>query len=143
LEKFDEILGVLIRQKEPQTFDVAYNAALIAEKHLSLALKAQVPLTQLLDPQDRRTSKPPMQPLLDPKQEEGTSKDATFGLVNDLSNRVVKVEKMLQNQLVISPPRPIQQRKPYQYAKRNDEQKPPAQTSGTNYLDYASSNMYC
>jgi len=78
-----------------------------------------------------------------PKQEEGTYKDATFGLVNDLSNRVVNVEKMLQNQLVISPSKPIQQKRPYQYAKRNDEEKPPMQISGTNYLDYASSIMYC
>jgi hypothetical protein len=84
----------------------------------------QVPLNLLLDPQDRRTSNPPAQALLEPKQEEGTSKDATFGLVNDLSNRIVKVEKMLQNQLVISPPKPINQRRPYQYAKKNDEPKP-------------------
>jgi hypothetical protein len=68
-------------------------------------------------------------PLLEPKQEERTTKDANFGLVNALSNRVVNVEKMLQNQLFISPPKPFQQKKPYQYAKRNYEQKPRAQTS--------------
>jgi hypothetical protein len=47
-------------------------------------------------------------PLLEPKQEECIAKDANFGLVNDLSNRVVNVEKMLQNQLFISLPKPFQ-----------------------------------
>jgi hypothetical protein len=134
---------VLIRQKEPTTLDVAYKAAITIEKNLSLASKVQVPLNLLLDPQDRRTSNPPAQTLLEPKQGEGTSKDATFGLVNDLINRIVKVEKMLQNQLIISPPKSINQKRPYQYAKKNDEQKPLVQTSGTNYLDHASSNLYC
>jgi hypothetical protein len=141
LEKFDGILGVLIRQKEPTSLDVAYQVAITTEKHLSLASKAQVPLSLLLDPQDRRTN-PPAQALPEPKQEEGTSKDATFGLVNDLSNRIVKVEKMLQNQLVISQPKPINKRRPYQYPKKNDEPKPPTQASGTNYIDYASSSLY-
>jgi hypothetical protein len=70
-----------------------------------------------------------VQPLLEPKQEEGTSKDANFGLENDLRNRVVKVEKMLQNQLVISPPKPINQRRPYQ----NPKVVPKAQDQGGIY----------
>jgi hypothetical protein len=74
----------------------------------------------LLDPQDRRTSNPLTQALPEPKKEEETSKDSTFGLVNNLSNRIVKVEKMLQNQLVISPPKPINLRRPYQYAKKKE-----------------------
>jgi hypothetical protein len=61
--------------------------------------------------------------------------------VNDLSNRIVKVEKMLQNQLVISQPKPINQRRPYQYPKKNEEPKPPTQAPGTNYIDYASSSF--
>jgi hypothetical protein len=133
-------LGVLSRQKEPTSLDVAYKAAITTKKHLSLASKAQVPLNLLLDPQDRRTSNPLTQALPEPKKEEETSKDSTFGLVNNLSNRIVKVEKMLQNQLVISQPKPINQTRPYQYAKRNDEPKPPAQAPATNYVDY---DLHC
>jgi hypothetical protein len=59
IEKFDGILGVLIRQKEPTTLDAAYKTTITTEKHLSLASKVQVPLNLLFDPQDRRTSNPP------------------------------------------------------------------------------------
>ena len=90
-------MGVLIRQKEPTSLDDAYQVAITTKKHLSLASKTQAPLSLLLDPQDRRTSNPPAQALPEPKLEEGSSKDATFGLVNDLSNRPVKMEKILQN----------------------------------------------
>jgi hypothetical protein len=79
LEKFDGILGVLIRQKEPTTLDVAYQVAITTEKHLSLASKTQAPLSLLLDPQDRRTSNPPAQALPEPKQEEGPPKMQLLG----------------------------------------------------------------
>jgi hypothetical protein len=86
-----------------------------------------------------RTPNPPAQALPEPKQEEGTSKDATFGLLNDLSNRTVKVDKMLQNQLVISQPKSINQR-PYPYSKMNEEKNPLVQAPPTNYVDY---DLYC
>jgi hypothetical protein len=117
--------------------------AITTEKHLSLASKTQTPLSLLLDPQDRRTSNHPAQPLPESKQEEGPSKDATFKLVNGLSNRLVQIERKLQNQLVISQPKPINQRRPYQYPKRNEEPKTPAQAPETNYIDYASPPLYC
>jgi hypothetical protein len=68
--------------------------------------------------------------------------DPTFELENGLSNRLVQIEKKLQNQLVISQPKPINQRRPYQYPKRNEEPKAPAQAPGKNYIDYASSPLY-
>jgi hypothetical protein len=143
LEKFDEILGALIRKKEPTVLDAAYQVAITTKKHLALASKTQIPLSLLLDHQDRRTSNHPTQPLPEPKQEEGPSKDATFELVNDLSNKLVQVEKKLQNQFVISQSKPISQRRPYLYPKKNEEPKAPTQAPEENYIDYASFPLYC
>jgi hypothetical protein len=78
LEKFDGILGVLIRKNEPTSLDAAYQVAITIEKHLSLASKTQVPLSLLLDPHKRRSSNPLVQALPELEQEEGTSQDANF-----------------------------------------------------------------
>jgi hypothetical protein len=65
------------------------------------------------------------------------------GLLNDLSNKVVKMEKNMQTQQSMhANQRQFQHKKPFQHAKKPEEQKILVPMMSTNFVDHSSTSHY-
>jgi len=66
------------------------------------AQKVQLSLARLFDPQARKVQDPPIKGLREPKEEVASDRkelpSKIIDLLNDLNNKVVKMEKNVQNQ---------------------------------------------
>jgi hypothetical protein len=139
LKAFDGSFSFLLREKEPQNLDAAFSAAIRIEKNINAAQKVQVPLDRLFDPQARKTQDSQGKALQEPKAEQETNKEEfpskIVGLLNDLSNKFVKMEKNMQTQQSMhANQRHFQHKKPFQNAKKPEEPKIPVPMSSTNFL---------
>jgi hypothetical protein len=92
----------LLREKEPQNLDVAFVVAVKIDRNISTAQKVQLLLARLFDPQARKVQDPPVKGLQEPKEEVASDREELpskiVDLLNDLSNKVVKMEKNMQTQ---------------------------------------------
>jgi hypothetical protein len=109
LKSFDASFGFFLREKEPQNLEEAFIVAIKIDRNISVAQNVQLPLARLFDPQARRPQDTPIKGLQEPKEEVAADKEEfpskIVDLLNELSNKVVKMEKMHANQ------RPFQHKK--------------------------------
>lgn len=93
VKAFDESIGFLLREKDSQTLEAAMSATVKIEKNIMAAKNVLAPLSRLFDPQGRISLEPKKE-----KQEDVEELPSRFvDLLQDLSNKVVKLEKNLQN----------------------------------------------
>jgi hypothetical protein len=148
LNHLTDFFSFLLREKEPQAWDISFVVVVKIEKNILAAQKVQLPISRLFDPQARQVEDPPVKGLQEHKDEVEVDREELHsnivGMLNDLRKKIMKMDKKMRTQQNMhANQRNFQHKNPFQHAKKPKEQNITVPMTSTNFVNHSSTSHYC